>query len=183
MLILQQAAILFREKGYKAASMKELGERLGIEAPSLYNHIGSKAELLQMICEDVAGRFMEQLAEVESSGLDSEKKMEKLIRFHIRYSLKTSGEVYVANNEFRHLEEESLQKFLQDRKNYERRFTQLLKTGIHQSVFRKQHPQVAMLTLLSALRGVDFIQKYKMSMSNRVLENAITSQLLKGILA
>ena len=40
--IISQAAILFKEKGYKAASMRELAAMVGVEAASLYNHIDSK---------------------------------------------------------------------------------------------------------------------------------------------
>src|SRR5438045_1841485 len=49
-VIIQKAALLFKSKSYTSASMRELGVELGVEAPSLYNHIGSKSELLQAIC-------------------------------------------------------------------------------------------------------------------------------------
>ena len=48
-IIIKKAALLFRTKGFNAASMRELAEAVGVEAPSLYNHIGSKSELLQAI--------------------------------------------------------------------------------------------------------------------------------------
>ena len=48
-VITQKAAALFKTKGFSSASMRELAEAVGVEAPSLYNHIGSKSELLQGI--------------------------------------------------------------------------------------------------------------------------------------
>ena len=48
-LIVSKAASLFKEKGFKASSMRHLAESLGIEAASLYNHISSKNELLHTI--------------------------------------------------------------------------------------------------------------------------------------
>ena len=56
-VIVKAAATLFHEKGYKAASMRDLAERVGVEAASLYNHIRSKTELLHDICFNVANIF------------------------------------------------------------------------------------------------------------------------------
>ena len=64
-VIIAKAASLFREKGYKAASMRDLAESVGVEAASLYNHIKSKTELLHEICFGVANRFMHKIEEIE----------------------------------------------------------------------------------------------------------------------
>ena len=60
-VIIKAAAKLFREKGFKAASMRDLAVKVGVEAASLYNHIRSKSELLHDICFDVANIFIEQI--------------------------------------------------------------------------------------------------------------------------
>jgi len=66
-VIVKAAAGLFHEKGYKAASMRDLAERVGVEAASLYNHIRSKTELLHDICFNVANVFWEHFNKVEAS--------------------------------------------------------------------------------------------------------------------
>ena len=65
-MITLAAARLFREKGFPSTGMRDLAGDVGVEAASLYNHIRSKAELLQEICFRVANEFNAQLLEVEA---------------------------------------------------------------------------------------------------------------------
>jgi len=94
-IIVSKAATLFREKGYKAASMRDLAEAVGVEAASLYNHIKSKSELLHELVFNVANRFMVKLDEIESENISSLEKMEKILRFHIDEMINHYEEVYV----------------------------------------------------------------------------------------
>ena len=51
--ILQAAIELADERGFAALSMRKLGERLGVEAMSLYNHVANKDALLDGLVEAV----------------------------------------------------------------------------------------------------------------------------------
>jgi TetR/AcrR family transcriptional regulator, cholesterol catabolism regulator len=179
--ILKKAASLFRAKGFKASSMRELALKIGIEAPSLYNHIGSKSELLQEICFKVAGNFNDQLAEVEASSGSVVAQLEQLIRFHITMMMESFDEVYVSNHEWKYLEEPLLSDFLQQRKQYETRMVQLLNKGISNKELKNVHPQVAVLTILSAVRGLEFWQRYKKEIDAEVLASNMVNHLLTGL--
>ncbi len=180
--ILKKAATLFRARGFKASSMRELALAMGVEAPSLYNHIGSKSELLHSICARVADAFQKHLLEVEASNETPIEKLEKLIRFHIQMMLQSFDEVCVSNHEWKYLEEPHLSNFLQQRKNYEQRMILLVKHGIDEKVLKDIHPQVAVLTILSAVRGLEFWQRYKKELDATVLENNMVNHLLTGII-
>lgn len=180
-VICKTAAGLFRRKGFRAASMRELAEQLGVEAPSLYNHIGSKSELLQNICFNIADDFTTHIETVEVSLQPAAKKIEQLIRFHIKLMLRSFDEVYVSNHEWKHLEEPYLANFLNQRKAYESKMVQIVKDGINNKEFKKMHPQVTVLTILSAVRGLEFWQKYKEQVNTKALENNIVQHLLNGI--
>lgn len=181
-VIAKNAATLFRVKGYKASSMRELAEQLGVEAPSLYNHIGSKSELLQNVCFRIAHEFMVHIDGIEATDATAEKKISLLIRFHIQMMLRSFDEVYVSNHEWKHLEEPHLASFLSQRKAYETKMVSIIKTGINNKEFRNVHPQVTVLTILSAVRGLEFWQKYKDQVNVRALEKNIVQHLVRGII-
>src|SRR5262245_6526917 len=47
--IVDAALTLFAEQGYLGTSMKDIAAALGLRAPSLYNHVDSKQDLLREI--------------------------------------------------------------------------------------------------------------------------------------
>ena len=181
-VITQQAAALFKTKSYSSTSMRELAEAVGVEAPSLYNHIGSKSELLQAICFKVANAFTSYLDTAETSGANTISMLENIIRFHIRMMLNNFDEVYVANHEWKHLKEPYLSNFLIQRRGYEKRLIALIQAGIAAGAFKNNNPYVAVLTILSAVRGLEFWQQHKKNISSQVLEDDMVHLLLNGII-
>ena len=161
--------------------MRELAESIGVEAPSLYNHIGSKSEILQHICFKVANEFNLQLNEVEKSRAITLEKIEQLIRFHIHMMLEQYDEVYVANHEWKHLSDPFLSNFLAQRQAYESRFVELVEKGIKKKELKNIHPHVAVLTILSAVRGLEFWQRHKKNLPVTDLENDMVTHLLTGL--
>ena len=180
-VIIQHAASLFKLKSYKASSMRELAEMVGVEAPSLYNHIGSKSELLQAICFKVGNEFIEQTSIIQNGPGSVTDKIRAIIRFHIEMMLDNMDEVYVANHEWKHLEEPYLSDFLAIRRNYEKSLVSLVETGIEKKEIKPINPYVAVLTILSAVRGLEFWQRNKKNIPSQVLEDDMVDHLLNGI--
>ncbi len=55
--VLEKAIALADKDGIEALSMRKLGQALGVEAMSLYNHVGSKGELVAAMVDQVVERF------------------------------------------------------------------------------------------------------------------------------
>lgn len=180
-MIALKAAVLFKSKGFSATSMRELADAVGVEAPSLYNHIGSKSELLQTICFKIANEFTIHLENTEHSDGSIIEKIELIIRFHIRMMLDKFDEVFVANHEWKYLQEPYLSNFLNQRRSYEKRLIELIEQGMHKKEIKAINPYVAVLTILSAVRGLEFWQRHKKNISANMLENDMVNHLLKGI--
>ncbi|WP_020667325.1 TetR/AcrR family transcriptional regulator [Amycolatopsis nigrescens] len=67
--ILDTARDLFSAHTYRAASMREIAERVGITKPSLYHHFRSKTEILESL---LAGPVDQLAATVEDTGVEAE---------------------------------------------------------------------------------------------------------------
>lgn len=181
-MILINAAELFRKKGFAAASVRELAETLGIEAPSLYNHIGSKAELLQEICFDVAKDYTLHMEEVLVSKKNAAQKIADIIRFHVRKLSTDFDKVFVSEHEWKRLPQKNLEEFLSQRKIYEKNMIDIVKEGIETKLFKNILPSIAVLAILSAVRGLELRQRHKNEFTIEQLEESMIEHLLHGII-
>ena len=180
-VIIEKASRLFREKGFGAASMRDLAEVVGVEAASLYNHIQSKSEILQAICFKVANEFISHLEAVEYSNQPTLKKMEAIIRLHIRMMLDQYEFVFIADHEWRHLPEPYLSNFLNQRRSYRKRLGDIVEEGIAKGEMKAIDPYVAVLTILSAISGIDSWQRSRKSTSAEILETNMVKYLIEGL--
>ncbi|HZK65436.1 MAG TPA: TetR/AcrR family transcriptional regulator [Puia sp.] len=180
-VIIEKAARLFLEKGFGAASMRDLAEHVGVEAASLYNHIQSKSEILQAICFKVANDFLSHLDAVQSSPESVLKKLERIIRFHIRMMMEQYEFVYISDHEWRHLPEPYLSNFLNQRRNYRRSLSDLVARGIEKGEMKPIEPYVAVLTMLSAISGIESWHRSRKTVSPESLENNMVKYLIDGL--
>lgn len=179
--ILDIAAKLFREKGYTATSVRELADNVGIEAASLYNHFASKEEILKEICFETGKEYLRHLSEVNRFAGDYRQKISRFIQLHIEITIKHIAFVAVANHEWRHLKSENLTGFLSMRKQYEIGVLHILKNGMNEGAFREINPEIALFTLLSALRWVEAWYKEDRNISVAALEKNIELLVLNGL--
>ena len=150
--VIRKAAELFKEKGYAAASMRDLAQLLGIEAASLYSHIKSKEEILRNLCFDMAAEFRKSLEEVEKQDLSASEKLRKGIIGHIQVMAKDLTASAVFMNEHRHLSQPYLRDFLLLRINYINRFKNIIEQGARSGEFKNTiDKKLAVMTLFSSL--------------------------------
>jgi TetR/AcrR family transcriptional regulator, cholesterol catabolism regulator len=150
--VIRKAAELFREKGYAAASMRDLAQMLGIEAASLYSHIKSKEEILRTLCFDMAAEFRTSLNEVEKQKATASEKLRRGIIGHIQVMARDLTASAVFMNEHRHLSQPYLRDFLLLRINYINRFKKIIEDGMKSGEFKDTiDKKLAVMTLFSSL--------------------------------
>ncbi|MEP6683203.1 MAG: TetR/AcrR family transcriptional regulator [Parafilimonas sp.] len=180
-VIVKAAASLFREKGYKAASMRDLAERVGVEAASLYNHIRSKSELLHDICFNVANVFWEHMNKIEVSDAQPIAKLETILRFHIKQLLENFEEVYISDREWRFLADPYLSNFQNQRRNYRKRFATIIEQGIANGEINEIDASTAVLIVLHAVGGIESWHRSTHKISGEQLEENMITILIDGL--
>lgn len=180
-VIVTKAAALFREKGFKSASMRDLAEAVGVEAASLYNHIKSKTELLHELCFGVANRFMHKMDEVESQKITAIEKVEELIRFHIDEMVHHYEEVYVSDREWKHLADPYLSNFQNQRRMYRKRFAAIIEAGIKNKEIKNIDAPTAVLILLHAIGGIESWHRSTQKISAEALTQNMITILVGGL--
>jgi TetR/AcrR family transcriptional regulator, cholesterol catabolism regulator len=179
--IISIAANLIKEKGFNAASMRDIAENVGVEAASLYNHIHSKNELLQAICFQVAHRFMAKLKAEEQRDVPSLEKIQSVLQFHIAEMLERYNEVYVSDREWRHLVEPHLSDYRDLRRAYRKQLTAFIEEGIREGHIKNIDAPTAVLILLHAIGGIESWHRSSQKIDAKELEKNMITILISGL--
>ncbi len=181
--IRQSAAKLFRRKGYKATSMRDIAEDVGIKAASIYNHIESKQELLRDLLLNIANLFTTEMRSISSSSLDTEEKLNRLITLHIKLTAQHTNAISLIAGEWVHLEEPEKKQYINLRDEYETSFREIIEDGKKEGVFKDVDTDIALFSILSTLRWLYSWYSKNTDYNLIDLEKQINLCLITGIKA
>ncbi len=179
--IINAAAILFKEKGYSAVTMRDLAKAMSIKAASLYNHIQSKQEILATIIIDLAEEFTIGMNQIINSNQNTIYKLEKIIDLHIDVTLRNADGLASLNNDWMHLEEKNLLYFEKMRMDYEENFRQIIKNGVANNEIKPYNIEIMVFSTLSTLRTLYLWYPKQKSIDANILKRDMVSVLLKGV--
>lgn len=126
---------LFATIGYRATTMADLGEAVGMRAPSLYKHVGSKHELL----DDIMTGMMEELLRRQRAALalggGVGERLRRITAVHVQYHAEHRYEAFVGHREIDSLEAPQRARILELRREYETAFRRLVHEGVRLGTF------------------------------------------------
>lgn len=179
--IIVVASRLFKEKGYKAVSMRDIAKVMGIKAASLYNHIQNKQEILSTLILDVAIEFTNGMNKVVIKKDSPLNKIKSIIEMHIDVTVNYSEALAALNNDWMHLENDDLIKFVKMREDYEDNFRKIVKQGIDIGEIIPSHPEVILFSILSTLRTLHLWYQKRGKLDVNILKKDMVSVLIQGI--
>lgn len=81
--IIAAAAEIFKEKGYQAATTRDIAAAVGIQQATLYYYVSSKEELLYLVVREPIMRLYEQVEEIVKASWPTRVKLERAIAAHL----------------------------------------------------------------------------------------------------
>lgn len=146
--IREAALTLFAERGYLGTGMRDLAEHVGIRAPSLYNHLGAKQDLLRELVDEAMADLLTAHRAALASSPDVVEQLRRAMEAHVRYHAVHPREVRIVNGELRHLDEPAHSRISQLRNGYASSWTELIARGVGEGRFVTPSPVLAALALL-----------------------------------
>ena len=150
--VLDAACQLFADRGYRGTSMKDIAGALGVRAPSLYNHVSSKQEILFAIMDKAMDRALAALEEALAGVEDVSEQLRRATELLVLDFLRFPAEVTVCNTEVRSLEAANRLAIVAKRDQYAARVRRIIEGGC-QRRFSTRTPQIAAFAVLEMGNG------------------------------
>ena len=178
--IIKTAAKLFKEKGYSAVTMRDLASAMGMKAASLYNHIKSKQQILKEIIITLAEEFTSGLKQIQQSEKSNIKKIEEVVKLHVKIASQNPYGMASLNNDWMHLEEK-LDYYLELRTNYEEELREIIAEGVKKGEIIDENIEIMLFSILTTLRSLYSWIPKKEYRNPEKLSQQLSTVLIQGI--
>ncbi len=152
--VLESATRLFTEKGYQAASVRDLAAELEIRPSSLYHHFPGKQHILFAICMRMQTDFNAQVLPELIVDRPPDEAITAAVRGHVLFGHRRKGEVVVNIRERRSLPPEQLAQVNSLRREYRDTMARVIEAGCERGVFRVGDPKLAAMAIVDMINGL-----------------------------
>ena len=97
--ILEAAARLFKERGYRAATLQDVADEIGVTRTAVYHYFSSKEEILFRIAEEAHRHAARVFEEAAQSDAPPEEKMRRMLRQYIEDVTRDSARLWLLLSE------------------------------------------------------------------------------------
>ena len=152
--VLESATRLFTEKGYEAASVRDLAAELEIRPSSLYHHFPGKQHILFAICMRMQTDFNAEVMPELIADRPPDEAIASAVRRHVLFGHHRKGEVVVNIRERRSLPAEQLAQVNGLRREYRDTMARVIETGCERGVFQVTDPKLAAMAIVDMINGL-----------------------------
>lgn len=149
------ACDLFAQRGFARTSMRDIAEALGIRAPSLYNHIKSKEEVLNRILLATIRDQYSDLIQALSPGKTAADKVRSGIAAQVRFRSQRASAIVVAARETLELDPDIKAEFLSLRDRQYGLWSDVIELGVQEGSFHVPSTRLASITLYDLFNYIE----------------------------
>lgn len=183
--ILRAARQLFYEKGYEAASTREISARVGISKAALYHHFKNKEEILFRICVEAADELVDNMRRAIARNVESGKPLKEqltdILIEYLRTYLKNENFNKILFHDMEYLPEDKKRIILDKEKENVHQLRAFLVSLMDQGVIRRVNPTVMTFSLISSLHWLYFWFKPQGALSLEEVAQEIADLFLYGM--
>lgn len=178
--ILHHAAVVFAERGFEGASMRDLSRASGVSLSGLYYYAESKQKLLYLIQYKALSKVLENLNNRLTGRETPEERLGNFVQNHVEYFLAHPAEMKVLSHEEEALEEPYRKEVAALKRRYYQVgrdiFAQLARP--HTAL----NPRVAVLSLYGMMNWIYKWHNFRIDPGAEELARAISEIFLRGVL-
>ncbi len=149
--ILEAAALIFRTKGFHAASMQDIAEAVHLQKASLYHHVNSKQEILLNLLDRALDVVTEDVAQVLEIPGPADEQLRRAVYAYLTTIVENRDLAAVLLLEHRSLEPTYQARHIPRRDRFERLWRTLIQKGKNEGVFDCDDPALATRAILGTL--------------------------------
>ncbi len=152
---------LVKERGFDAISVNEVAERAKLSVGGLYRHIGTKNDLLEIICDEINLDLLDDMKAAAAKERGASAKLEAAIRTYWYRHWDSSDAVLVAYREYQSLSKEAKARYRAEEQHLAEFLSDLIRAGMILEEFREVDDrllasEIVFLSHMRALKGYVF---------------------------
>jgi AcrR family transcriptional regulator len=156
--VVAAAARVFADRGYRATSMNEIAEAVGLSKAGLYHHVRSKEELLVQLYEEGLAEQLAAERAIVAEGLGPEQTLRRLLEARVVHACHNLQLQKIQSEEEAELPAELMGTVQRHRRQRARLLVDVVTEGIARGEFHPSvSPRIAVITMLGA---VNFVYKW-----------------------
>ncbi|MCD8510064.1 MAG: TetR/AcrR family transcriptional regulator [Bacillus sp. (in: Bacteria)] len=142
--IVSAAVKLFNQKGYHGTTTREVAQASGFSIGTLYEYIGSKEDILYLVCDAVYDEVVEKWERLMDENLQGLERLEQAIDAFFRVVDDMQNEVLVMYQETKSLPEDALHYVLGKELKMKTMFERELRTCVDAGLLQLSEDEISL---------------------------------------
>lgn len=179
--IVEAATQIFRRKGYRGTTLDDIAAEVALTKATVYHYFGSKAEILDVICDDAMSAGEQAIhAGLDGSGDAVERVRSALQRYVLALTRQHALSVLI--NSFDEVTPKSRPQLDKRRRAMTRVVAQAIDEGVRAGVLATADPSLATLAAFGALNWIYSWYKPDGKLAPEQVAELLVAQVMNGLL-